>query len=110
MIKIIFLIIVIGIVFVFWKLNNRHNKTYTKVYIDRSFDSLKVGKTAIFKASETINPGDYVLIKLPGYDMIWKVSSVWGDKLDLYSKYDKLLEFPKYHIKGKLIGYEEEMV
>ena len=102
-------IIVIGIIFfIFQKRVKGKRDTGIKIYITRPFEDLKKGKTAIFKVTEDpIIPGDYVLIQLPGYEMIWKVKDVKGDKLDLYNRFDRLLGFPKYHVSGKFVGYEE---
>ena len=90
-----------------WIIKKRHG-TYIEILITYPFDSLKVGKTAIFKSDEEIKVGDYVLIYISGYDMIWKVVEVYDrEKLKLVNRgKEELVGFPKCCIRGKMVGYE----
>ena len=109
MIKIVLLMAFIGLGVVWWLLERRHDKTYTEILITYPFDSLKKGKIAVFKSNIIAEVGDYVLIRLPGYDMIWKVISKEGEKVELINrKNEKLTGFPVCHLWGKMIGYKEE--
>jgi len=110
MIEIVLLMAFIGLGVVWWLLERRHDKTYTEILITYPFDSLKKGKIAVFKSNIIVEVGDYVLIRLPGYDMIWKVISKEGEKVELINrKNEKLTGFPVHHLWGKMIGYKGEL-
>ncbi len=110
MIEIVLLMVFIGLGVIWWLLKQKHDKTYTEILITYPFDSLKKGKIAVFRSNITVGVGDYVLIRLPGYDMIWKVISKEGEKVELINrKNEKLTGFPVYHLWGKMIGYKGEL-
>ncbi len=96
-----------------WIINKKHKKVYTEILITQPFDSLEVGKIAVFRSNEEIKVGDYVLIYISSYDMIWKVVEVYDrEKLKLVNrKKEELVGFPKCCIKGKMIdiGYKEKL-
>ena len=95
---------------VWWMIKRKHNETYTEILITYPFDSLKKGKVAVFRSDMRAEVGDYVLIRLPGYDMIWKVISKEGEKVELINrKNEKLVGFPVYHLWGKMVGYKGEL-
>jgi hypothetical protein len=90
-----------------WIIKRNHDKTYKEILITHPFDTLQKGKTAIFKSGMVVDVGDFVLLRLPGYDMIWKVVKCEGEKLELINrKNEKLTDFPVCHIWGKLVSYK----
>lgn len=93
-----------------WIIKKKHGGTYTEILITYPFDSLEVGKVAVFKSDEELKVGDYVLIYISGYDMIWKVVEVYDmEKLKLVNRgKEELVGFPKCYIRGKMIGYKGE--
>ena len=94
---------------VWWMIVKKHNETYTEILITYPFDSLKKGKVAVFKSDVEAKVGDYVLIHLPGYEMIWKVVKEEREKMELVNrKGEKLVGFPKCYLWGKMIGYKGE--
>ena len=56
-----------------WILRRKHTDTYKEILITHPFDTLQKGRVAIFKSGVIAYVGDFVLLRLPGYDMIWKV-------------------------------------
>ena len=108
-ILLIVIVVVISLGIIFWLLWKKSEETCTKILITNSFKDLEVGRTAVFRAGETIRPGDSVLIDLPGYKKIWRVRSIRGQKLDLYYlEEEELIGFPLLGIKGKFMGYDDE--
>lgn len=95
---------------VWWMIKRKHNETYMEILITYPFDSLKKGRIAIFRSGGIeAKVGDYVLIRLPGYEMIWKVVKQKGEKVELTNRRgEKLVGFPKCHLCGKMIGYKGE--
>ena len=94
---------------VWWMIKRNHNETYTEILITYPFDSLKKGKVAVFRSDMEAKVGDYVLIRLPGYEMIWKVVKEEREKMELTNRRgEKLVDFPKCHLWGKMVGYKGE--
>ena len=94
---------------VWWMIKRKHNEIYMEILITYPFDSLKKGKVAIFRSDQEAKVGDYVLIRLPGYEMIWKVVKQEGEKMELTNqKREVLTGFPKCHLCGKMVGYKGE--
>ena len=95
------------IVLIAWMLRRKHTNTYKEILITHPFDTLQKGRVAIFKSGVIAYVGDFVLLRLPGYDMIWKVVKREGEKVELENhKKEKLTSFPVCHIWGKMIGYK----
>lgn len=110
MIKVLVLLALVGLCMVWWLLKRKHDETFMEILITCPFDSLKVGKVAIFRSGSEVKVGDFVLIRLPGYEMIWKVVKQDGEKLGLKNRNNDVLEgFPKCHLWGKMIGYKGEV-
>lgn len=110
MIGITLLVLVLGFIVVWRILKQKHDETYMEILITYPFDSLKKGKVAIFKSGEGVRAEDFVLIHLPGYEMIWKVVKKEGEKLWLTNRNkEELTGFPACHIWGKMIGYKGEL-
>ena len=94
---------------VWWRIKRKHNETYMEILITYPFDSLKKGKVAVFRSDREAKVGDYVLIRLPGYEMIWKVVKQEGEKVELTNRKKEVLTgFPKCHLWGKMVGYKGE--
>ena len=92
-----------------WIIKRKHGETYKEILITYPFGSLKKGKVAVFKSGLRIKVEDYILIRLPGYDMIWRVTKQDGEKVDLVNRNGEvLLGFPSHYIWGKMIGYKGE--
>ena len=90
-----------------WIIKRKHDETYKEILITYPFEGLKKGRTAIFRSGEGIKVGDFVLIRLPGYEMIWRVTKVDGVKLWLVNRnHEELTGFPSHHIWGKMVGYK----
>ena len=94
---------------VWWVIKKEHSGVYKEILITYSFGTLKKGKIAVFKSGERIEVGDFVMICLPGYEMVWKVVKQDGEKLELVDRNNEvLIGFPGCHIWGKMIGYKGE--
>ena len=94
---------------VWWMIKRKHDETYMEILITYPFDLLKKGKVAVFRSDREAKVGDYVLIRLPGYEMIWKVVKQEGEKVELTNrKKEVLTSFPKCHLWGKMVGYKGE--
>jgi len=94
-----------------WIVNRRYGKTYTEILITYPFEDLVKGKIAMFKTGEKIKVGDFVLIRLPGYDYVWKVTKVNGEKVELRGRTGEvLIGFPMAHLGGKFTGYKDEKI
>jgi SOS-response transcriptional repressor LexA len=90
-----------------WIIKREHDKTYKEILITHPFDTLQRGRVAIFKSGLAAEVGNFVLLRLPGYDMIWKVVKREGEKVELENyKKEKLTDFPVCHIWGKLVDYK----
>ena len=92
-----------------WIIKRKHGETYREILITLPFGTLEKGKVAVFKSGEGVKVEDYILIRLPGYDMIWRVTKREGEKLDLVNrKGEILIGFPSHYVWGKMIGYKGE--
>jgi SOS-response transcriptional repressor LexA len=107
MIKVLLLGCVIALLIV-WMLKRKRTDDCIEIFITCPFDTLQKGRVAIFKSGSAIEVGDFVLLRLPGYDMIWKVVKREGGKVELENhKKEKLTDFPVCHIWGKLVNYKK---
>ena len=85
-------------------LEAEHYKTY--IEITEPFDSLEVGKIAIFRSDlEIVMEGDFILAN----EDIWKVIKREEQTLELVNSEGKqITDFPVSGVEGKFVGYERD--